>query len=86
VLTQVFNNNVECLNETEGVFKTMTSIGTQFEYTKNKLITPIDISMHIPIDIVQVEVFVEVQIDFAHVGLFVAIQTESKITRVDLEL
>jgi hypothetical protein len=29
---------------------------------------------------------VEVQIDFAHVGLFVAIQTESKITRVDLEL
>jgi hypothetical protein len=58
----------------------------KLEYTKDKLVTPTNISVQVPTDIVQVGVFVEVQIDFAHVGLFVAIQTEFKLTKVTTKM
>jgi hypothetical protein len=60
----------------------MTSIGTQFEYTKDKLVTPIGIFVQVPTNIVQVGVSVEAQTDFAHVGLSTTIQTKFELTRV----
>ncbi len=60
----------------------MTSIGTQFEYTKDKLVTPIGISMQVQTNIVQVGAFVEVQTNFAHANLFIAIQTKFEPTKV----